>query len=107
MSTAGNATINNNNGGTIFAAMTNAGTAHITNVNGGGTEFFEKASAASATIVNNSGGFTSFGPLWPGYANGRPRHDHQQFRRRNGFQRLLHRRQCDHHHQQRRRDVFL
>ena len=41
--------------------MTNAGTAHITNVNGGGTEFFDKASAAAATIVNNSGGFTSFG----------------------------------------------
>jgi autotransporter-associated beta strand protein len=61
ISTAGNATINNDNGGTIFLAMTNAGTAHITNVNGGGTEFFDSASAASATIVNNRKGFTSFG----------------------------------------------
>jgi autotransporter-associated beta strand protein len=61
ISTAGNATITNNDGGTVFLAMTNAGTAHITNVNGGGTEFFFSASAASATIVNNNGGFTSFG----------------------------------------------
>lgn len=60
-STAGNATILNSNGGTIFNAQTNAGTANITNRNGGGTEFGDQSSAASATIVNNSGGFTSFG----------------------------------------------
>ena len=60
-STAGNATILNNNGGTIFNAQSNAGTAHITNRNGGGTEFGDQSSAASATIVNNNGGFTSFG----------------------------------------------
>ncbi len=61
ISTAGNATFDNNNGGTIFAATTDAGTAHITNRNGGGTIFGDLASAASATIVNNSNGFTSFG----------------------------------------------
>ncbi len=60
-STAANATIDNNDGGTIFNALTNAGTAHITNHNFGGTEFGDSASAASATIVNNSNGFTSFG----------------------------------------------
>ncbi len=60
-STAGNATILNSNGGTIFSAQTNAGTANITNRNGGGTEFGDQSSAASATIVNNNGGFTSFG----------------------------------------------
>jgi autotransporter-associated beta strand protein len=60
-STAGNATIHNNNAGTIFAAMTDAGTAHITNRNGGGTIFVDQSSAASATIVNNRNGFTSFG----------------------------------------------
>jgi autotransporter-associated beta strand protein len=52
-STAGNATIDNSNAGTIFAAFSNAGTASITNRNFGGVEFFDNASAASATIVNN------------------------------------------------------
>jgi autotransporter-associated beta strand protein len=60
-STAANATIDNNSAGTIFNALTNAGTAHITNSNGGGTEFGDSSSAASATIVNNNSGFTSFG----------------------------------------------
>ena len=60
-STAGNSTILNSNGGTIFSAQSNAGTAHITNRNGGGTEFGDQSSAAFATIVNNNGGFTSFG----------------------------------------------
>jgi autotransporter-associated beta strand protein len=59
-STAGNATIDNNNGGTIFWAQSNAGTAHITNRNGGGTIFAEQSSAASATITNNNGGETDF-----------------------------------------------
>jgi autotransporter-associated beta strand protein len=61
ISTAGNATFDNNNGGVIFSALTNAGTANITNRNGGGTIFTDASSAASATITNNNGGFTSFG----------------------------------------------
>ncbi len=60
-STAADATITNNNGGTIFAAMSNAGSANITNRNGGGTIFYDFASAANASITNNNNGFTSFG----------------------------------------------
>jgi hypothetical protein len=60
-STAGSATIDNDNGGTIFAATSNAGTAKITNHDGGGTIFGDSASAASATITNNNNGFTEFG----------------------------------------------
>ena len=58
--TAGNATILNNNGGVIFQANTNAGTANITNRNAGGTIFGDQASAASSTIINNVNGFTNF-----------------------------------------------
>jgi hypothetical protein len=47
-STAGKATINNNDGATAFYAMTNAGTADITNRNGGITEFVEHSNAGSA-----------------------------------------------------------
>ena len=60
-STAGNATIDNNNGGTFFSAQTNAGTAVITNRNGGGTIFSDQSSAASATITTNNNSFTEFG----------------------------------------------
>ncbi|MDR3489089.1 MAG: autotransporter-associated beta strand repeat-containing protein, partial [Bradyrhizobium sp.] len=60
-STAGNAIIDNNDSGTIFNALSNAGTATITNHHFGGTEFGDQASAASSTIINNNNGFTSFG----------------------------------------------
>jgi autotransporter-associated beta strand protein len=60
MSTAGNAIIDNNNGGTIFAANSNAGAAKITNRNGGATIFGDNASAASATITTNDTGATVF-----------------------------------------------
>jgi autotransporter-associated beta strand protein len=66
ISTAGNAIIDNNNGGTIFAANSNAGVAKITNRNGGGTIFGDNASAASATITTNDTGFTVFN----GHSNG-------------------------------------
>ncbi len=60
-STAANATIDNNDGGTIFAAMSSAGSANITNRNYGGTEFFDSATGANATITNQMRGVTIFG----------------------------------------------
>jgi autotransporter-associated beta strand protein len=70
-STAGQATITNDNGGTIFLAKTNAGTANITNINGGAVEFFDHASAAYATIITNSDSAAIF--------NGNSTGDHAQF----------------------------
>jgi autotransporter-associated beta strand protein len=60
-STAGSASIDNRDSGTIFAAYTNAGNATITNRDGGGTVFIEQSSAANAVITNSLGGFTIFG----------------------------------------------
>jgi autotransporter-associated beta strand protein len=75
-STAGNATISNNQGtvldptqinggrtefGTPSGTDTaNAGTAHITNNKDGGTNFLAATSALNATIVTNNGGYTNF-----------------------------------------------
>jgi outer membrane autotransporter protein len=54
--TAGNATITNNNGGTLnFRDASTAGSAHITNNSGGGLSFYHASTAGSATITNNYG----------------------------------------------------
>ncbi|WP_247442143.1 autotransporter domain-containing protein [Bradyrhizobium sp. 197] len=58
--TAGDATILNDAGVTIFFAKTTAGSATITNDNGG-TLFLDQSSAGSATIINQNFGFTWFG----------------------------------------------
>ncbi|MGV7219679.1 autotransporter outer membrane beta-barrel domain-containing protein [Bradyrhizobium sp. UFLA05-112] len=57
---AGTARIDNDGAGTIFSALTNAGTATITNRNGGGTVFVDQSSASGANIIN-TGGLTAFG----------------------------------------------
>jgi outer membrane autotransporter protein len=67
-STAGNATIINQNGGaTQFGFDTTdtptAGNANITNSASGGTSFLAASTAGTATIINNSGGTTTFGLL--------------------------------------------
>ena len=59
--TAGNMTIDNDFGKTTFAAMTNAGTANITNHETGATIFTDRTSASSAMITNVNFGTTSFG----------------------------------------------
>ena len=58
--TAGNATIVNDGGGTMFFAQTTAGTATITNQAGGGIVFLDQSSAGNATITNNNNGLTEF-----------------------------------------------
>ena len=64
--TAGNATIINNGGGTVFFAQTTAGTATITNQAGGGVLFLDQSTAGNATIVNENFGITTFGvPVGP------------------------------------------
>jgi autotransporter-associated beta strand protein len=60
-SSAGRATINNDNGSTIiFRASSNAGGATITNLSGGKLQFGVNASAASATIINSSSSADGF-----------------------------------------------
>ena len=46
-------------------------------------------------------------PFGTDTVDGRQRQDHHQQRRRDRFQRVLHRGQCDHHDQQRRPDAFF
>jgi uncharacterized protein with beta-barrel porin domain len=57
---AGTATITNNSGSTFFNAHTTAGTATITNNSGSFAALFDSSTAGSAHITNN-GGFVQFG----------------------------------------------
>ena len=107
-STARNATFDNNTGGVVFAAQTNAGTATFTNHNGGGVIFGDSSSGASATFINNNGGFISFGqPFGTDAPTAGNAVITNEFRWRDRLQRVRHCRQCHHHHQQRRRRLFF